>query len=195
LHFTDYGLRINALSISATKVNANSITNGAAYPPVASRTLLEAAATNEPAIDVNVIRAMLPEKFFMPKKDDVNAVVIVGQDPYDIPVRHKPATHITRESAYTATSVTAAAQMVKIFALSIVLRLPIASNTAPVIILPRPLHTESTPTRDTAKDSGALTDKARSLAKLITELPTAARNEMQINAIQNEGRHSICDEV
>jgi hypothetical protein len=42
------------------------------------------------------------------------------------------------------------------------------------------LHTESTPTKDTASASVALTDSARSFAKLITELPTAARKEMQI---------------
>ena len=34
----------------------------------------------------------------------------------------------------------------------------------------------------------SLTERARSFAKLITELPTAANREMQINAIQNEGR-------
>ena len=69
------------------------------------------------------------------------------------------------------------------------------SKRAPVMIRPMPLHTESTPTRDTANDSGALTDKARSFAKLITELPTAAKNEMHIKASQKEGRDNICKDV
>ena len=84
-----------------------------------------------------------------------------------------------------------AALMVSIFAQIMVLRRPIESKRAPVRIRPKPLHTESTPTSETANASGAFTDSARSLAKLITELPTAARNEIQIKASQKEGRESI----
>lgn len=72
---------MNILSTNATKVRDNSIMNVAVYPPVASRTLFDAVATNEPTITVKVISAILLEKFFMPKKDDVNAAVIVGQAP------------------------------------------------------------------------------------------------------------------
>ena len=63
--------------------------------------------------------------------------------------------------------------MVRIFAAIIVNLLPIESNTAPVIILPRPLHTDSTPTNVVAKAAFAPTESAKSLAKLITEFPTA----------------------
>ena len=99
--------------------------------------------------------------------------------------------HSTKELTDTAVRVTVAAQIVKIFAEIIVLRQPITSKTAPVRMRPRPLHTESMPTRDTAKASGALTDRARSFAKLMTELPTAAKKEIHRNAIQNDGRQSI----
>ena len=89
-----------------------------------------------------------------------------------------------RELTLTAMSVTPAEAMVSTLAEIIVKRLPIESNTAPQIILPRPLQTDKTPTKDTARDSGAFTERARSFAKLITELPTAARKEMQIKAIE-----------
>ena len=55
--------------------------NAAVYPPVASSTLFDAVATNEPTITVKVIRAILSEKCFIPKKEEVNAEVIVGQEP------------------------------------------------------------------------------------------------------------------
>ena len=84
-----------------------------------------------------------------------------------------------------------AAQIVSIFAHIIVLRRPIASKRAPVRIRPTPLHTESTPTSETANASGAFTESARSFAKLITELPTAAKKEIQIKASQKEGRDNI----
>lgn len=145
----------------------------------------------EPAITVKVISAMLVEKYFMPKKEEVKAAVMVGQAPYDIPVRHKPAIQRGREPMDTAKSVTPAAQMVSTLAHNIVLRRPMESKRAPVRIRPNPLHTDNTPTRDTARASEALTDSAKSLAKLITELPTAAKKEIQINAIQKEGRQSI----
>ena len=91
----------------------------------------------------------------------------------------------------TANKVTAAAQIVRILAHSMVLRRPIRSKSEPVRIRPKPLHTDNTPTRETASDSDVFTDNAKSLAKLITELPTAAKKEMQIKAIQKEGRQSI----
>ena len=108
-----------------------------------------------------------------------------------MPVRHNPAIQRGREPIDTANSVTAAAQMVSALAYSMVLRRPILSKSVPVRMRPRPLHTDNTPTRDTANDSEAFTDRARSLAKLITELPTAAKHDMHIKAIQKEGRQII----
>ena len=96
-----------------------------------------------------------------------------------------------KELKETANNVTTAAQMVNIFAHNMVLRRPMVSNKAPVRIRPKPLHIDSTPTRETANASGAFVDSARSLAKLITELPTAARNEMHRKANQKEYRESI----
>ena len=66
---------------SATNVKARSIMNVAAYPPVISSTLLETVAMSEPPMTVNVMRAILVEKCFMPKKEEVKAAVIVGQAP------------------------------------------------------------------------------------------------------------------
>jgi hypothetical protein len=62
-------------------VRDNNITNEALYPPVASRILFEAVAIKDPIITVNVIRAILLGKCFIPKNDEVNAAVMVGQDP------------------------------------------------------------------------------------------------------------------
>ena len=76
-----YGLRIKRFNTNATKVNDNNIANVAVYPPVISRTLFDAVATKEPIITVKVMSAMLFEKCFIPKKDDVNAAVIVGHEP------------------------------------------------------------------------------------------------------------------
>ena len=177
--------------INATKLRDSSIANVVVYPPVASKILFDNVAIRDPPITVKVISAILLEKYFIPKNDEVNAAVIVGQAPYDIPVKHKPAMHRESEPTETAINVTVAAHIVNILANNIVLRRPMMSNKVPVRILPRPLHTDNTPTRETANDSEAFTDKAKSLAKLITELPTAAKNEMQMNAIQNEGRLSI----
>ena len=164
------------------------------YPPVTSITLFDAVAINEPIITVKVINAILFEKCFIPKNEEVNAAVIVGHEPYDIPVRQTPIMHNGNDPIETERSVTPAAIMVRIFAQTIVFFRPMASNTAPVIILPTPLHTERTPTNETANASGAFTDNAISFAKLITELPTAANKDIQIKAIQNEGRHSILEE-
>ena len=112
-----------------------------------------------------------------------------------MPVRHRPAMQRGRDPMETAKRVTAAAQMVRALDHSMVLRRPMASKSAPVRMRPMPLHTDSKPTRETASDSGALTERARSLAKLMTELPTAARKEMLTKAIQKEGRQSIWPEV
>mgnify|MGYP003468161953 CR=1 FL=1 len=56
-----------------------------------SRILFDRVAMREPPITVNVISAIFVEKYFIPKKDEVKADVIVGQAPYDIPVKHRPA--------------------------------------------------------------------------------------------------------
>lgn len=69
------------MSRSAANVSDKSITKAPVYPPVASSTLFAAVATKEPTITVKVISAILFEKCFIPKNDDVNAEVIVGQAP------------------------------------------------------------------------------------------------------------------
>ena len=91
----------------------------------------------------------------------------------------------------TAKSVMPAAQMVSTLANNMVLRRPMRSKIIPIRIRPKPLQIDKTPTKVTARDSAAFTDKARSFAKLITELPTAARKDRQVNAIQKEARRSI----
>ena len=63
------------------RVRTISITNAPVYPPVISRTLFDKVAIREPAITVNVIRAILFEKCFIPKNEEVNAAVIVGHEP------------------------------------------------------------------------------------------------------------------
>ena len=103
--------------------------------------------------------------------------------------------HNGKELMNVAKRVTDAAQIVRMFAQSMVFLRPIASKTAPVRMRPTPLQTERTPTKETASDSGADTESARSLAKLITVLPTAAKKESVIKAIQKEGRRIICAEV
>ena len=67
------------------------------YPPVISKILFEAVAMREPPITVKVISAIFVEKYFIPKKDEVKADVIVGQAPYDIPVKHKPVIQSGKE--------------------------------------------------------------------------------------------------
>ena len=64
-----------------TKVIANNIRNVEVYPPVASKTLFDKVAIKEAAIALKVINAIFVEKYFMPKKDEVNAAVIVAQKP------------------------------------------------------------------------------------------------------------------
>ena len=75
------GLRIKIFSTSATNVKPSNIINVALYPPVASRTLFDAVAIKEPIITVKVIIATLFEKCFIPKNEEVNAVIIVGHEP------------------------------------------------------------------------------------------------------------------
>ena len=75
------GFRIKIFRINDTNVKANNMKNVAVYPPVASKTLFETVAMREPPITVNVINAILVEKYFIPKKEDVKAAVIVGQAP------------------------------------------------------------------------------------------------------------------
>ena len=67
--------------MSATQVRHKSIIKAALYPPVISKTLFETVAISEPPITVKVIRAIFVEKYFIPKKDEVKAAVIVGQEP------------------------------------------------------------------------------------------------------------------
>ena len=99
----------------------------AGYPPVSSKTLVDAVAISEPPITVKVISAILVEKFFIPKNDDVNAAVIVGHAPYDIPVKQSPTIQSGSEPTETAIRVTDAARIVKTFEQIIVFLLPIAS--------------------------------------------------------------------
>ena len=85
LHYSsakdNHGFRIKKFKTNATAVKDNSIANVAVYPPVASKILLDAVAMREPPMTVKVMNAMLLEKCFMPKKDEVNAAVMVGQAP------------------------------------------------------------------------------------------------------------------
>ena len=76
-----YGLRMNMFMGSAIKVKDSNIPKAAVYPPVASKTRFAAVAIKDPTITVKVMSAMLVEKYFMPKKEDVYAAVIVGQEP------------------------------------------------------------------------------------------------------------------
>ena len=55
--------------------------NVALYPPVTSRILFDTVAIREPPITVNVISAILVDKYFIPKNDEVKAAVMVGQEP------------------------------------------------------------------------------------------------------------------
>ena len=79
--FLVYGFRIKTFKISAINVNASNMKKVLVYPPVASKTLFDTVAIREPAITVKVIRAMLVEKYFIPKKEEVKEAVIVGQEP------------------------------------------------------------------------------------------------------------------
>ena len=76
-----------------------------------------------------------------------------------------------------------AAIIVRMFAEIIVVFLPNLSKRIPVRIRPMPLKTESTPTSVVAREGAASTDSIRSLAKLITQLPTAVINAIQMKAL------------
>ena len=76
-----YGLRMKTFNTKDTKVKPNNIRKVAWYPPVASSTLLDTVAMSDPPITVKVISAMFVEKYFIPKKEEVNAAVMVGQEP------------------------------------------------------------------------------------------------------------------
>ena len=75
------GLRMKMFNNSAMKVRVSSIRKVAVYPPVVSITLLDTVAMREPPMTVKVMRAMLVGKYFKPKKEEVNAAVMVGQEP------------------------------------------------------------------------------------------------------------------
>jgi len=77
----NHGLRMKRFNSIATAVKDSSIAKVAVYPPVASRTLFDTVAMREPPMTVKVMRAILVEKYFMPKKEEVNAAVMVGQAP------------------------------------------------------------------------------------------------------------------
>ena len=99
--------------------------------------------------------------------------------------------HTGKEPIITEIRVIPAATMVKRVAISIVFFLPRLSKRAPVIILPSPLQTASTPTKVVAKVALAPTESDKSRAKLITELPTAVAKASKANALQKEKRFSI----
>ena len=92
-----YGLRIKVFKTNAIALKNNSMINVLVYPPVTSRILFDRVAMREPPITVKVISAIFVEKYFIPKKDEVKADVIVGHAPYDIPVRHKPVIQRSKE--------------------------------------------------------------------------------------------------
>lgn len=76
-----YGFRINRFNPNATNVKVSNIIKVAVYPPVTSNILLDRVAIKDPAITVNVISAIFVEKYFIPKKEEVKAAVMVGQAP------------------------------------------------------------------------------------------------------------------
>ena len=106
-----------------------------------------------------------------------------------------PAQYVVAEVDGIYTKVTAAAKMVRILAAIIVKRRPIASKSAPVIILPSPLQTASTPTSVVASAASAPTESARSRAKLMTELPTAVKQMSARNTRQKVNRRTISEGV
>ena len=75
------GLRMKMFRTKAIKLRKSSIIKVAGYPPVTSRILFDTVAIREPPITVKVISAMLVDRYFMPKKEDVKAAVMVGQAP------------------------------------------------------------------------------------------------------------------
>ena len=76
-----YGFCIKIFRIKDINVRHNSIRKAVSYPPVISKILLDTVAIREPPITVKVINAILVEKYFIPKKEEVKAAVMVGQEP------------------------------------------------------------------------------------------------------------------
>ena len=74
-------MRIKTFNTNATALRRSNIINVVVYPPVISRILFETVAMREPPITVKVINAMFVEKYFIPKKDEVKADVMVGHAP------------------------------------------------------------------------------------------------------------------
>ena len=72
---------MNRFRINAMQVKTKSIAKVTLYPLVISKILFDTVAIREPPMTVNVMNAILVEKCFIPKKDEVNAAVMVGQEP------------------------------------------------------------------------------------------------------------------
>ena len=125
----------------------------------------------------------------------MKAELMVGAHPYDIPVRHRPRMPVINVLVKTEISRSVGADIVTMFAKSMAFFLPARSNITPQIILPRPLNTDNTPTRVMARVSAAPIFTARSLAKLITVLPVAARVIRKRKNLQNVNRLIISDVV
>ena len=100
-----------------------------------------------------------------------------------------------KELTDTATNVIPVAAIVRILAAIIVNLLPIASKSAPVMMRPSPLQTARTPTSVVARAASAPTESARSLAKLMTELPAAVKQTSAKNARQKVKRRTISEGV
>ena len=85
LHYSsakvNHGFRIKRFNTIATAVKDSNMAKVAVYPPVASRTLFDTVAMREPPMTVKVMIAMLVGKYFIPKKEEVKAAVMVGQAP------------------------------------------------------------------------------------------------------------------
>ena len=72
---------MNIFNTNEINVRESSIIKVEVYPPVSSKILLDTVAIREPPITVKVMRAIFVEKYFIPKKDEVKAAVIVGHAP------------------------------------------------------------------------------------------------------------------
>ena len=72
---------MNRFRINAMQVKTKSMVKVTLYPLVISKILFDTVAIREPPMTVNVMNAILVEKCFIPKKDEVNAAVMVGQEP------------------------------------------------------------------------------------------------------------------
>ena len=72
---------MNRFRINAMQVKTKSMAKVTLYPLVISKILFDTVAIREPPMTVNVMKAILVEKCFIPKKDEVNAAVMVGHEP------------------------------------------------------------------------------------------------------------------